>query len=228
MKKKSIAARLGIAAMALTLITTSLSSGTLAKYTTTYNATTTLTIAKWNPGVSISKDADGNQKWLYWSGTPVTTAALSETAYGVKSGAVKTGEIAPGMAGEFTIDVSSAGEDHKTVSGVAMDCQIYINKTGTTPANFTMKIKDQGDALKFNDADKADPTLGWKLGEPISLKANSNDAKKVTVEWEWPYGTGDSANDAKDTANGKAGGTGTYAIAIVFTQQNPNDVSSST
>lgn len=219
MKKKSIAARLGIAAMALTLITTSLSSGTLAKYTTEYKATTTLTVAKWNPGAKILK-ADGTSVWTDFATSTVTGLKLSDTSHQVKAGTVKSGQLAPGMSGEFTVDVSSAGKNHDAVSGVAMTAQIYINKSGTTPNNFTMKTKG-GSALTFTGS-KDDETLGWKLGEAIELKADTTDYKTVTVEWEWPYETaGGGQNDVRDTTTGSQGGDATYTIAIVFTQANP-------
>ena len=47
MMKKNHAARLGALALALTLVSTCLMGGTLAKYTTTVTGTATATVAKW-------------------------------------------------------------------------------------------------------------------------------------------------------------------------------------
>ena len=46
-RKKSIAGRLGMAAFALTLITTCISGGTLAKYASEVTGTGTAVTAKW-------------------------------------------------------------------------------------------------------------------------------------------------------------------------------------
>ena len=59
MMKKNHAARLGALALSLTLVSTCLMGGTLAKYTTTVTGTATATVAKW---VFNAYDATDNTK----------------------------------------------------------------------------------------------------------------------------------------------------------------------
>ncbi|MBS6955305.1 MAG: hypothetical protein KH230_18975 [Enterocloster asparagiformis] len=54
--KKSIFAKIGAAAVVLTLVTSSLVGGTFAKYVTNAKGTATATVAEW--GVTFKKDAD--------------------------------------------------------------------------------------------------------------------------------------------------------------------------
>lgn len=105
MKKRSIAGRLGIAALALTLITTSLSSGTLAKYTSTFTGEGQLTVAVWNVGASFL-DGNGNFKQTFTSSEKLDlgTAAkiTASSAYALKGNATKQDEVDKLIKGDRT------------------------------------------------------------------------------------------------------------------------------
>ncbi len=248
MKKRSIAARLGVAAMALTLVTTSLSSGTLAKYTEKFTGATTLKIAGWSTAAEIAyTDASGTAQ-----AKPMKTEAnftaidLADTAYrtgdsAVQADTVVDGRIAPGMSGEFTVNAYGAGKGANALpagTDVAVDYVIYINKSGGSgPDNFTMypdgdKTKKLTWATSGADAGNyAGPVLGWALttGHINAGESAANATKDVTINWEWPYEPegGGTANDTSDTTAGKKNVTHdttqdvTYTITIVFTQSNP-------
>lgn len=229
MKKKSIAARLGVAALALTLVTTSLSSGTLAKYTETFKAQAQLRVASWHVSSKLLK-SDGSTEWTAMADPAPTAVQLADTAYttDLQGDQVKTGYLAPGMSGEFTIDVSAAGEVHNNASDVDVFYQVYILPTsGGAPKHLTMTpvIKGEiGSPLSFA-SDPADTTLGWLLAEGRLQHGSTREDEgftKVKVKWEWPYNSsGIPDYDKDDTKDGKNPPTGGYQIAVKFTQANP-------
>ena len=254
MKKRSIAARLGIAAMALTLITTSLSSGTLAKYTSTFNATASFKVAAWNVGAKfngenaalLSKDVSlGNlAKSTDWNDTQNDT-------------------LAPGMSGTLAIDVGNAygkagGGDGTVGSDVAVDYKIYIQLTSANnlPTYFTMKA-DAGDAIVFEETigESETPNPAYQditgvngltrgkgyLVDSGDLKAGAGDGTKKTVnlKWEWPYESSTTSllvsgemPDITDTKEGVAAAQGSsdsttqFKVIVVMTQKQPTKKSS--
>lgn len=230
MKKRSIAARLGVAAMALTLITTSLSSGTLAKYSDTVKGTTKLIVARWNVGASVT--ANGTKTALATS--PVDFGDLANTAT-KKPANVASGRIAPGMAGGFQINLTSAA-DASGSAGTEVDAEyvVYIKPDvpGNLPSHFTMK--NGSTSINFNDtsAEGYDTTLGWQLGSG-TLKAGTSKAD-LNINWEWPYEDtpGGSGNDADDTTYGTykisdsankttADYTTNFTVTVQFVQAEP-------
>lgn len=245
MKKRSIAARLGVAAMALTLVTTSLSSGTLAKYTEKFTGATTLKIAGWSTAAEIAyTDKTGAKTKAMKTDASFTAIDLADTAYttgdsAVQANTVTAGRIAPGMSGEFTVNAYGAGTAagvEMTQTDVAMDYTIYIKKDGGAgPANFTMYPDgDKTKKLTWGTSDdnySGDAALGWALttGHINAGESAANAKKSVKVNWEWPYEPegGGPGNDTADTTTGKINAAHdttqdvTYTITIVFTQSNP-------
>lgn len=222
MKKRSIAAKLGVAALALTLVTTSLSSGTFAKYTTTVQGQASVTIAKWNAGANLT-DAAGNKEVTMTAAMPSDKLALSSTATGVQSGRVSANLLAPGMDGKFgiQIDPKAVGD---TVTGVAIEYDIFIKKESNTnlPTNFKMwkdgSDKDT-DAITLDNA-AATGDGAWVAGG--TWKPGKTDSYIQYINWEWPYSTSSTA-DILDTSEGTAkGGQGSeFTIIVKLTQGNP-------
>lgn len=219
MKKKSIAARLGVAAMALTLITTSLSSGTLAKYTETFAGTTTMTVARWNVGATVTMGSGASATTL--TSTPVALGTLYDTATNKKG--VSNGKVAPGMTGGFVIDLTTAKQNVPTE--VDTEYAVYIDGNSSDfPTNFKM-YEGSNEANNIFDKSKTKvPGLGYLLktdtiaaGQPDSTK----NAVKVNVNWKWPFEE-TSATNAADVALGKDPGLGaTFTVRVVFTQKEP-------
>ncbi len=236
MKKRSIAARLGVAAMALTLITTSLSSGTLAKYTNTYKATTTLKVAGWSPLAQISYGDKTDDKIKSMTKAGLTFVDLATTANATKADSVVPNYVAPGMNGQFFIDAYGAYVGSAAAApDVAMDYTIYINASNPNrlPKNFTMyPDSDKGSALTWDtNADNfKNATLGWILATGSFNAGQSAAQKSVTVNWEWPYEPegGGTDNDEDDTKIGEQNkghiddtlNVG-FTITVEFTQSNP-------
>ncbi len=222
MKKRSIAARLGVAAMALTLITTSLSSGTLAKYSDTVQGTTKMIVARWNVGASVT--VNGTKSTL--ASSPVDFGDLASTAT-TKPANVAEGRIAPGMAGGFDINLTSAADASGALgTEVDADYVVYIkpDKPGNLPNHFTMKLGAK--SLDFTDGEaEKDDTYGFVL-DSGTLKAGTN-TKDLNVSWEWPYedAPDSPANDADDTTYGSetdvSNRTTNFTVTVQFVQAEP-------
>lgn len=235
MKKKSIAARLGVAALALTLVTTSLSSGTLAKYSTVLNAGGSLLVAKWNVGATVeyTDPQDGSLKKKKEMISDALTASdlfsLSETAKGLQKDRVSTGKIAPGMEGEFDILLNTAGAGFDTATEVDVEYKIYISNNGAFPDNFVMWDKKKnptgtGGGLTIGSTDTLLADGMIDAGD-ASQEDGKNATRYVTIGWKWPYepGGGGNANDEKDTINGASAVGSTFTIKVVMEQGNPKD-----
>lgn len=237
MKKKSIAARLGIAAMALTLITTSLSSGTLAKYTTAVSGSATMKVARWNVGATTM--VGGERKALAESTLDMGT--LMDTITN-KPTNVASGTIAPGMSGTFEIGLTTAFSSVMAAwSGgekteVDTDFVVYVlpENYGNLPQNFTMssvtKVGSGGEVIKdnfkFQDPDSSpssdvyDTTYGNILAKGTISKNTTGQGASVKVNWSWPYEA--SANkvseNAQDTDDGKSVLENKFTFYVIFTQ----------
>lgn len=217
MKKKSIAARLGVAAMALTLITTSLSSGTLAKYTESFAGTTTMTVARWNVSATVTMGSGGTATTL--TSAPVALGSLFDTATNKKG--VSNGKVAPGMTGGFVIDLTTAVKNQPTE--VDTEYAVYIDGNSSDfPANFKM-YEGSNEANNVFSKTKT-PGMGYLL-KTDTIAAGEMDgtknAVKVNVNWKWPFEE-TSATNAADLALGKDPGSGaTFTVRVVFTQKEP-------
>lgn len=237
MKKRNFAVRLGIVAMALTLVTTSLSSGTLAKYTDTFKAYGTLTVANWNVGARAAGQL------MLTSGDGLNLEDLAKTATGTVSG-VASGTIAPGMKGEFKIDLSMAGntaEANGQLTGVDVYYEVYASVTSTQnlPPNLTFKAQAgsaSASPITFANANQdVLLTSGTIDNTSTSSAAKSGWNNPITVSWEWPWlGTqsqGTKGPDALDTETGSAAandgsGTTKFNFKVVMTQVDPTGNSS--
>lgn len=238
MKKKSIAARLGIAAMALTLITTSLSSGTLAKYTTAVSGSATMKVARWNVGATTM--VGGKREAL--ADSTLNMGTLMDTITN-KPTNVASGTIAPGMSGTFEIDLTTAfkSTDMDTwtqgqETQVDTDFVVYVlpENYGNLPQNFTMSSVTRvgngeevtKDKFEFQDpngspsSDVYDTTYGNILAKGTIPKNTNGQGAYVKVNWSWPYEA--SANkvteNAQDTADGKSPLDNKFTFYVIFTQ----------
>ena len=184
MMKKNHAARLGALALALTLVSTCLMGGTLAKYTTTVTGTATATVAKWvfNAAADTKKFENIN---------------LGDTL-NYKVTDIKTGVIAPGTEGKFDIELNGTG------SKVGIDYTIEITKAAITmqnkelPSNLVFSTKEIKEGNTGNSLDKLSSESGSLLSGTIDYK-DSKMEKTITIYWKWPYATSTEGADIKDT-----------------------------
>lgn len=187
MMKKNHAARLGALALSLTLVSTCLMGGTLAKYTTTVTGTATATVAKW---VFNANNAAADTKKF-------ENINLGDTL-NYKVTDIKTGVIAPGTEGKFDIELNGTG------SKVGIDYTIEITKAAITmqnkelPSNLVFSTKEIKEGNTGNSLDKLSSESGSLLSGTIDYK-DSKMEKTITIYWKWPYATSTEGADIKDT-----------------------------
>lgn len=249
MKKRNIAVRLGITAMALTLVTTSLSSGTLAKYTSTTTGTATVQVAQWDPTAVVTDSAGGELINKTKKTFDLRDTVLADT---VKTKTLTPNVIGPGTEGKFQVVVKGSTDSND----VAIDYKVYINPpTGTSavappPTHFHFWCEEQknkggtttnGTNLTADTKDwmsgTKDEDLGFELmSGTIPAGATGDDLTKTcTMHWLWPYESGDdglatdtavAGQDEVDTGVGAAAASnGTqykYTITVMMVQHDPN------
>lgn len=101
--------RLGALAVSLTMVTTSLMGGTLAKYTTTVSGTDTVTLARF--GYEANDDIDGVE---YTTGSAATVDLfndLTTDATGTIQSTTESMYFAPGAYGTFQIEMDGTNSD---------------------------------------------------------------------------------------------------------------------
>lgn len=192
MKKRSYVSCLGALAVAMTLVTTSLTGGTMAKYATEVTGSATATVAAW------SFKANGEDAAM--TGIDLGNTA-NRASYNEKT--IKEGVIAPGTKGSFKIVVDGTGSE------VGIDCSIIISNDGANgiPDGFIFNV--DGDPY----------TLGNPIEKTIAYDETAEAMKKtITVTWEWPNGNdtasnNDNAYEDKDL---------TLKITVTGTQQTPS------
>lgn len=127
MKRTSLFSRLGAFALGMTLLTTCLLGGTLAKYATEVAGHAKGTAAAWSFTANAGEES-----------TPLNLASTTYTN-------VADGKIAPGTSGSFNIVLDGSGSE------VGIDYTIQIVPAGGSniPANLTL-TDENGDALTDN------------------------------------------------------------------------------
>lgn len=206
-KKNSYAARLGVLALALTLVTTCMLGGTLAKYATTVSATGTATVAKFDVGVQ------GNGTEFGTTAQTIRDLFTTNWKPPVTEG-VKQDKLAPGVYGYFDIVVENKSEVLVKVSEVTftaanekdipMKFAVTDATIATKPDNFSTAITDQG--LDKAVEGEFSNSIGWNTA------ADAN-KKTVRVWWTW-----DGTKDSDDTAIGTYGNATapTYGLTITI------------
>ena len=196
--KKSYVVRLGVLALALTLVTTCLTGGTLAKYTSELSGTGIATVAAW----SFKATSGGESADITTTEVDLGSTA-NRTDYDAKT--VKEGVIAPGTKGSFNIVIDGTGSE------VGIEYALKIEKTGANefPAGLTFTSNADGTEKAY--------TLGTEATGKIDYSDTAENMKKtITFNWEWA----DTAdNDADDTA--KADKDLSFNITVTGTQAAP-------
>jgi len=195
---------IGVAALALTVVSSCMVGGTLAKYTTTATGTGSAIVAKWAPSF---KDAAGGTY------TNDTVVKLTDTT--VSENKVAKDRVAPGTDGSFSVQVGGNGTE------VGFTYTITISEVNNMPKNLkfykedgTTELDKEGDVYVLTPQDN-------------TIAAGATGDKTITVNWKWPYenAAGETANDADDSAAGVAGGeNGTkmaFKVNITATQIDP-------
>ena len=175
MKKRFNFGRLSALTLALTLITTCLMGGTLAKYTSTVEGSGKATVAKWQIKFTANSE------------TKTANFEFDLTDTGTNSSNVASKKVAPNSTGSIPIEIDADGSD------VAAKLSYTIDKTNIG-----------GLPIKFY-SDEACTTELASLTEEKEIDAGATgDAAKLnkTIYWKW-VSTGDAADTALGIAAGE-------------------------
>lgn len=206
MKKRFNFGRLGALALALTLVTSCLTGGTLAKYTTSVDGTGTAMVAK----------------WAFKAGNTAESSSFVEKSLDLKDttvdeNVIANGKIAPGVEGKLPIYVDLSGTE------VATEIEITISsveENNTLPENLYF-INSNGKKIKANTL-----TTGGIVFNKVSLTATdaaNYKEKDLSISWKWPYeteaedGTQTKGNTA-DTSSGETFKTSNIKVTVTGTQ----------
>lgn len=205
-KKHNVVGALGKTAVALTLISTCLVGGTLAKYTSEVTGTGTAVTAKWAFKAGSSDGAES-----------LTTFTLGATT----DGDVAKGKIAPGSKGTIPIYYDLTGTEVKT----ELKVYVKVNDASKLPTNFKMT---QG-AVTKTKTDFANDTYLEFFTKTINVDTSTHvltaaEAKGQTdIGWNWAFETGDDDGAKKtgntaDTTDGVAANEVTFTVKVEATQ----------
>ena len=219
-REENKVAKFAIIVLALTMIALILVSGTYAKYTSEFEATSNARVAKWSFKVNNKDIATSEAQELtinLFETIKDTTDAeeVGSNETDVKAGTAAQAIIAPGTAGEFTISVQNLSE-------VTAKAEIAFDVTTTLPLEFKVGNGEWKAASSFT-GDVAKVTLA-------TLAMEQATATDTVVQWRWKYNSGaisggksteNATGDAEDTALGVAG-TATAAVKVTVTATQVN------
>ena len=194
--KKNRMMRLASVLLVLTLLTTSVISGTFAKYTSTVTGSATATVAKWSFEVNDTEIA---------TTTPATvTFNLFDTStnFDEAGNDVVNGKIAPGTKGSFNFKVENTSE---------VSAKYTITFGATFPTGIDgNRFKFYSDAAMTNEISVVDGKYAAANG--VEIEVGDTEADTVTVYWQWTFG-----DNVDDSAIGIAARNGTTVVTVTPT-----------
>lgn len=199
--KKSVVARVGVVAAALTLATTSMMSGTLARYTTEKSSTAKAVVAMWNPSIKVKQyEMTENIKLLDYLDANID---IDKDGVGTASSDGDDGKrVAPGMSGTIplVIDMSESEVDTKYTVKIVVPADSEGASLFENPD--TLEVECEGKTIALNATEQSLAT-GY-LPSAKKAKANGNAATKKTVDvaWSWPLDPKDSEGSSLDAQDG--------------------------
>lgn len=230
--KKNKAMRLASVLLVLTLLTTCMTAGTFAKYTTGAEGTSTARVAKF--GVNVSVDAGNVFGQKYKNETNGNGVTVEENAITVKADEMV---VAPGTKGEMTFSITGTPETSVSLNVVLSEIKeigleagkysyedvsparsVTVAAGGYDPVQWTLK---KNHTVVSHSSEKLENTTLVKIKQYLEDNVNglskteyttdafSNAVGDYTLSWEWKFT--DDSNDDKDTLLGDLG-TDTYTI----------------
>lgn len=211
--KKNKMMRAASALMVATLLTTSVISGTFAKYVTSGNASDTARVAKF--GVTVTAASNTMFKTTY---TKTDTQAASTITNSVAS---DTNVIAPGTSGELTkvtlsgtpeVAVRVTNEATVTLENWIVNTNEYYCPLEVTVGSDTLIGTSYQSTSEFKNAIEEKINAYKAEYAPGTDLSTKTDAAPV-VSWKWAF----DGDDAKDTALGNAATAATIKVQIKTT-----------
>lgn len=208
MKKRSKAARFGVLALSLSLVTVGLLGSTMARYVTEISGTATADVAAWS-----FKVKDG--------GNEIASIDLGDTTHRTSytQATVKEGVIAPGTSGKFELELDASGSE------VGVDYKITVQDAYTAGGT---EYADIPEDMVFSESAFDNSNTGKKLGEfaitPGTIDYNGSNMKKtITVYWAWGLddNSSDNASSTKNTRDTSLAGK-KFGLNITVTGKQVN------
>lgn len=198
--RKNKMMRTASALLVATLLTTSVISGTFAKYTSTASAEDSARVAKWSFKVG-DKDIVANETISFDLFNTVKEADTENTEEHLQKtdGTI----IAPGTGGSFDIVLTNESE-------VTAKYAIDFTETNESKVPVEYKIGTDGEwtadisTLNIKASDSAEDTLAY-----------ANGTKTITVYWRWAYEAADTpVKEQSDVNDTKLGAASTATVAV--------------
>lgn len=207
-RKKSIAGRLGMTAFALTLVTTCISSGTLAKYASEVTGKGTAVAAKWD--VEFKADANATTAATTQSSDPFTFTLEDTRTENGSQALVAENTIAPGSTGYVALQINV-----KSTNEVKTGGSFEINATNLNG----LPIKFYKDSSFNNEIELDASTHKGTVTSTTTVAPNETSDKTIdqVIYWRWDT----SSTDTADTTIGKKddnGRKGTFTIKMIAEQ----------
>ncbi len=175
--KKKIVGRLGVVALALTLITMTLTGGTLAKYTAEVTGTATAAVAK------FAFDLNGATEQTEKKTISFDTMFSNSYNDGKVSADASKKVVAPGTSGKVEIKLQNKGEVE-----IEPDFTITETNAGSIPLQYAIN-----DSATAPAADAAD----WKAAadlSPTETEVAVSDTQTFYLHWRWDPKSTDEAD----------------------------------
>ncbi len=233
--KKNKMMRTASGLLVATLLTTSIISGTFAKYTTTASGSDTARVAKW--GVTITANGNMFASEYDTKDTDIKTIIAKSVVSNTTSGTTKDNVLAPGTEGNLTnatisgtpeVAVNVNYEPTLTLTGWTLEnnteyCPIVFKVNDTTYG--LTGVKDSNGRTVTNESNNISELI---TAVQNAIKADSKNyapntdlsedsVKKVNVSWEWAFEGNDDANDTYLGDQAAKGNAATISLTVVTT-----------
>lgn len=224
--KKNAILRVAVLLFAVTLLSTGLLGGTLAKYISSSGTVGgTARVAKWGVEIDFNESAAPLFAETYTVDDTTVTSLTSNLSV-----SADTAVLAPGTSGELSkITVSGKPEVacRVEISTGASEILGWVLEDGNTayePVLWTLVVGGTslvtgGSFQTLTDALDAIVTNGDEVFDPNTDLENK--IGEIEISWEWPFEVGAdagaiAANDAKDTYLGNLKGPAVPTITLNF------------
>lgn len=198
--KKNRMMRLASILLVCVLLSTSVISGTFAKYVSEATATDKARVAKWSFEVG-GQDIAASEAIVFDLFKTINDTGNAAKEYDVTAGTADLKIIAPGTAGSFTIEMENTSE---VTAKYAVDFTVD-NKIG---AHILFKV---GNGEWKTDLDDI-------AADDVNTKVGIGGKATVEVQWKWEYENNSDANyDADDTNLGIAATPATLSVTAKIT-----------
>ena len=213
--KKNRMMRLTSVLLVLVLLTTSVISGTFAKYVTTDSATDSARVAKWGVTVDVTGDTAFSDSYAT-DDTTVTNIANSV----VTAGATGDSLVAPGTTGSlggFTISgkpevaanikiAPTLTVENWAIDGDDFYCPITIT-VGTTPIS----------GLSYDTAAAFKTAVENAIKADYNVNPNTQIDTASSYSWAWAFNESGEQTNVKDTALGDLAKAPSISLTVAVT-----------